>query len=258
MAVGLETCLGTVPRGTRGTQGAPGAWGRSTGPAKLRRRGQGCRMERELPKAQLSGTRGDLHSRTSLTLTWKQGEGLCQQRGPGAGTRWPHLPVPSAGGAPGQDRRGRRAAFQGRGLQSAVCTVLGEGFWGAQSLGEGEAPCAWALPQKPRALWPCVTGGVRPWEGGTSLFWPEMLCCSESGPRRLATVGSCAAGRERAGLAWGAGGAAHRDGPAGPGQVRAIPGPRAGAGRRAWLSAGCWGHLRWPCWSQGPSWELAT
>lgn len=52
---GLETCLGAV-LGERGISREPARPGGSAGPAELRRRGQGCRMERGLPGAQLGGT----------------------------------------------------------------------------------------------------------------------------------------------------------------------------------------------------------
>ncbi|XP_068792690.1 protein Mpv17 isoform X2 [Struthio camelus] len=77
----LETCLGTVLRGRLGINREPVKQRRrSTEPTELRRRGQGCRREQELPKAQLSWTLQRTRGRgeRSCTLIRKQGLELCQ------------------------------------------------------------------------------------------------------------------------------------------------------------------------------------
>lgn len=56
--------------------------GRSTGPAELRRRGQGCKDGAGAAKGPAEQhSAGDARSRRSLTLIWQQGEELCQQPG---------------------------------------------------------------------------------------------------------------------------------------------------------------------------------
>lgn len=186
-AAGLETCQpcqGTVP----GAVGRGSSWRGSTAPAELRRRGQGCSMEQELPETQPG-------SAPPGTLIQKQGQERCQQpavaRGCSLGSEEHALPIPAAGvGDTGRELLSREGITVGR-----ACPVSRERFGGA--VGKAAVEMKDRLcSESPRHRGGWVSPMSRESQGGGAAgHRSAQRCCGVlRGPGHLAEWGTSAMG----------------------------------------------------------------